>query len=63
MIPHFFQNLIENKLILPDEIPKNLERRKVFFITCAIRKLRGQGNQHNSMLVHVALLVAWIDSG
>lgn len=61
--PPFFSKLNrENKLILPDEIPENLEKAlKSFFITCAIRKLRGQGNQHNSMLVHVALLVAWID--
>lgn len=30
-------------------------------MTCAIRRLRGHENKHNSMLVHVALLVKWID--
>lgn len=51
-----------NKDELPDDVPISLKRAiKSFILTCAIRRLRGQENKHNSMLVHVALYVAWID--
>nr|WP_320037613.1 Z1 domain-containing protein [uncultured Bacteroides sp.] len=51
-----------NKNELPDEVPSSLKRAiKSFILTCAIRRLRGQENKHNSMLVHVALYVTWID--
>lgn len=51
-----------NKDELPDDVPTSLKRAiKSFILTCAIRRLRGQENKHNSMLVHVALYVAWID--
>jgi hypothetical protein len=47
---------------LPDYLPKSLENAiKSFILTCAIRRVRGHENKHNSMLVHVALLVRWID--
>lgn len=47
---------------LPDYIPQSLcNAVKSFILTCAIRRLRGQATKHNSMLVHVALLVKWID--
>jgi hypothetical protein len=47
---------------LPEHLPKSLETAiKSFIITCAIRRVRGHENKHNSMLVHVALLVKWID--
>lgn len=47
---------------LPDDIPASLkEAIKDFILTCAIRKVRGQGSKHSSMLVHVALRVKWID--
>jgi hypothetical protein len=47
---------------LPDDVPETLkEAIKVFILTNAIRRLRGQGNKHSSMLVHVALRVLWID--
>jgi hypothetical protein len=61
--PPFFRTINrENKDILPDYIPSSLERAiKSFIITCAIRRVRGQENKHNSMLIHVALLVRWID--
>ena len=36
--------------VLPDSLQEAVES---FFLACAIRKLRGQGNQHASMLVHV----------
>ena len=51
-----------NKGELPDDVPCSLRRAiKSFILTCAIRRLRGQENKHNSMLVHVALYVSWID--
>jgi len=51
-----------NKDVLPEYLPPSLERAiKTFILTCAIRRVRGQENKHNSMLVHVALLVKWID--
>ena len=52
----------ENKDNLPEYLPPSLERAiKSFILTCAIRRIRGHENKHNSMLVHVALLVKWID--
>jgi len=51
-----------NKDDLPDDVPTSLKTAvKSFILTCAIRRLRGQEKKHNSMLVHVALYVAWID--
>lgn len=32
---------------------------KCFIITCAIRRLRGQENKHNSMLVHISRFQSW----
>lgn len=52
----------ENKDNLPEYLPPSMERAiKSFILTCAIRRVRGHENKHNSMLVHVALLVRWID--
>jgi hypothetical protein len=61
--PPFFRTINKlNKEDLPEYLPNSLERAiKSFILTCAIRRLRGHGNKHNSMLVHVALLVKWID--
>lgn len=61
--PPFFRTINgENKDILPEFLPSSLERAiKSFILTCAIRRVRGHENKHNSMLVHVALLVRWID--
>jgi len=61
--PPFFRTINrENKDDLPEYLPPSLETAiKSFILTCAIRRLRGQENKHNSMLVHVALLVRWID--
>ena len=61
--PYFpFRINRENKDDLPDDVPRSLETAlKSFILTCAIRRLRGQENKHNSMLIHVALRVAWID--
>lgn len=45
---------------LPSELPGSLKRAiRCFIITCAIRRLRGQANEHNSMLVHVTRYVRW----
>lgn len=47
---------------LPENLPPSLETAiKSFILTCAVRRVRGHENKHNSMLVHVALLVKWID--
>ncbi|MDA3928519.1 MAG: Z1 domain-containing protein [Prolixibacteraceae bacterium] len=61
--PYFPKRLNRtNKDELPDDVPLSLKKAiKSFILTCAIRRLRGQGNKHNSMLIHVALYVAWID--
>lgn len=61
--PPFFTTINrENKDILPEYLPPSLERAiKSFILTCAIRRVRGHENKHNSMLIHVALLVRWID--
>ncbi len=61
--PPFFKTINKtNKGQLPEYIPESLEKAiKSFILTCAIRRVRGQENKHNSMLVHVALLVKWID--
>jgi hypothetical protein len=51
-----------NKDDLPEYLPESLKKAvKSFILTCAIRRLRGQERKHNSMLVHVALYVKWID--
>lgn len=61
--PPFFKTINKhNKEQLPIYLPASLETAiKSFILTCTIRRLRGQENKHNSMLIHVALLVKWID--
>lgn len=61
--PPFFKTINrENKDLLPEYLPASLEHAiKSFILTCTIRRIRGHINKHNSMLVHVALLVRWID--
>lgn len=61
--PHFPKTInSENKDNLPDDVPASLrEAIQAFILTCAIRRLRGQDKKHNSMLIHVALRVSWID--
>jgi hypothetical protein len=61
--PPFFRTINKfNKEGLPEYLPKSLEKAiKSFILTCAIRRVRGHEKKHNSMLVHVALLVKWID--
>lgn len=61
--PPFYKTINKNnKDDLPEYLPESLETAiKSFIITCAIRRLRGHLKKHNSMLVHVALYVKWID--
>ncbi len=61
--PPFFRTVNrDNKDDLPEYLPKSLEQAiQSFILTCAIRRVRGHENKHNSMLIHVALLVKWID--
>lgn len=59
-----YQSLIPNghkkKGPLPDRLPDSLILAvKCFIITCAIRRLRGQCNVHNSMLIHVSRFTNW----
>lgn len=61
--PPFYRTINKNnKDDLPEYLPESLETAiKSFILTCAIRRLRGHEKKHNSMLVHVALYVKWID--
>lgn len=45
---------------LPSEAPESLKKAlRCFILTCAIRRLRGQVNEHNSMLIHVTRFIRW----
>ncbi|HPE41251.1 MAG TPA: Z1 domain-containing protein, partial [Bacteroidales bacterium] len=45
---------------LPVNVPDSLKTAiKCFILTCAIRRLRGQESEHNSMLVHVSRFQVW----
>ena len=56
----FVPNGHKNGDVLPAEAPQSLKLAiKCFILTCAIRRLRGQVQVHNSMLVHVSRFVAW----
>ncbi len=45
---------------LPVSVPESLKTAiKCFILTCAIRRLRGQGSEHNSMLIHVSRFTNW----
>jgi len=61
--PPFFRTINkDNKANLPEYLPPSLESAiKSFILTCAVRRVRGHSEKHNSMLIHVALLVKWID--
>lgn len=61
--PPFFRIINrDNKFDLPEYLPISLKTAiKSFILTCAIRRVRKQETKHNSMLIHVALLVKWID--
>jgi hypothetical protein len=45
---------------LPTKLPASMERAiRCFILTCAVRRLRGQENVHNSMLIHISRFVTW----
>ncbi|QNE42033.1 endonuclease (plasmid) [Hymenobacter sp. NBH84] len=47
---------------LPTDIPASLkEAIRCFVLTCATRRVRGQGHRHSSMLIHVSRFVIWQD--
>lgn len=49
-----------DRLPTKDDIPESLKTAiKSFILTCAIRRARGQGNKHNSMLIHVSRYQIW----
>lgn len=59
-----FHNFVPNGHRNGDALPANAPQSlmlavKCFILTCAIRRLRGQENVHNSMLVHVSRFIAW----
>lgn len=61
-----FHHFVPNKHKKDDDkpeikdIPESLKTAiKCFIITCAIRIVRGQGNKHNSMLIHVSRFQSW----
>jgi hypothetical protein len=44
----------------PEELPGSLkEAIKCFILSCAARRVRGQVNVHNSMLIHVTRFIEW----
>lgn len=61
--PPFFKNINrENREDLPEYLPESLKKAiKSFILTSAVRRLRRHEKKHNSMLIHVALYVKWID--
>jgi hypothetical protein len=57
---NFVPNGHRNGDALPANAPQSLQLAiKCFILTCAIRRLRGQVNVHNSMLVHVSRYIVW----
>lgn len=47
---------------LPSSLPESLKRAiRCFILSCAVRRLRGQVDVHNSMLIHVSRFVRWQD--
>lgn len=55
---HFIPQGKEKDLPMPQSLPESLKLAiKCFIITCAIRRLRGQVDVHNSMLIHVVRLI------
>lgn len=59
-----FHNFVPNGHRNTDALPANAPQSlmlaiKCFILTCAIRRLRGEENVHNSMLVHVSRYIAW----
>lgn len=59
---HFVPDRHSQHYQLPSSIPESLKKAiRCFILTCASRRLRGQTNLHNSMLVHVSRFQRWQD--
>jgi hypothetical protein len=61
-----YSSSIPDKHKMGDPLPTNLPPSLIkavdcFILACAIRSARGQGHEHNSMLVHVSWYVNWIN--
>ena len=61
-----YKNFVPDKHKKDDQLPTILpESLKIaircFILTCAIRRVRGQVNVHNSMLIHVSRFMRWQD--
>ncbi|RMF58541.1 MAG: endonuclease [Calditrichaeota bacterium] len=61
-----YQNFVPDKHKKDDPLPPSLPESlklaiRCFIITCAVRRLRGQINVHNSMLIHVSRFQRWQD--
>ena len=59
-----YQDFVPNKHHrddpMPTCIPESLKMAiKCFILTCTIRRLRKQGREHNSMLIHVSRFTNW----
>lgn len=58
--PHFVPDRHRQHDQLPSAIPDTLKRAiRCFILTCAIRRLRGHVNVHNSMLIHLSRFQRW----
>lgn len=57
---HFIPDRHKNDDARPEDLPASLkEAIKFFILACAARRVRGQVNVHNSMLVHVTRFIGW----
>ncbi len=57
---HFIPDRHKNNDAKPKALPSSLkEAIKFFILACAARRVRGQVNVHNSMLVHVTRFIDW----
>ncbi len=59
-----YQSFVPNKHKMRDQLPSAVPESlklaiRCFILTCAIRRLRGQVSDHNSMLIHVTRFVIW----
>jgi hypothetical protein len=59
---HFLEQLIyTTKADLPEYLPKSLESPKIIRFNFVQSEESVVTKKHNSMLIHAALLVKWID--
>jgi len=59
-----YQNFVPDRHKLDDQLPVSVPESlktaiKCFILTCAIRRLRGQSDEHNSMLIHISRFQVW----